>query len=102
MRGCCERLTLALENLHQVTAVPGGDIPFLTPERRSAQGGGGLEETLCVNPGPLVSPVRCVVFLPFFFFRLCWVFTAASRGYSPAVVLGLLIAVASLVAEQGL
>ena len=67
MRGCWERLTLALENLRQGTAVPEGNIPFLTPERRSALRGGGLEETLCISPGPLVSPVRCVVFLPFFF-----------------------------------
>ena len=70
MRGYWERLILTLENLRQVTAVPGGNIPFLTPERRSAHGGGGLEETLCISPGPLVSPVRCVVFLPFFFFNL--------------------------------
>ena len=43
-------------------------------------------------------------------FLLCWVFVAvlklslvaASRGYSPDVVLRLLIVVASLVAEYGL
>ena len=68
MRGYWERLTLTLENLCQVTAVPEGNIPFLTPERWSAHGGGGLEETLCISPGPLVSPVRCVVFCLFFFF----------------------------------
>ena len=47
---------------------------------------------------------------PFFYFWLCWVFLAAhglslvveSRGCSLVVVRGLLIAVASLVAEHGL
>ena len=103
MRGYWERLTLTLENLCQVTAVPEGNIPFLTPERWSAHGGGGLEETLCISPGPLVSPVRCVVFCLFFFFYfwLCWVFISASRGYSLVVVLGLLLAVASLLRSKG-
>ena len=58
-----------------------------------------------------ISPSPGVGALSFFFFNvwLCWVFAAAqvsllvavSRGCSP-VVLGLLIAVASLLAKHGL
>ena len=45
--------------------------------------------------------LRCPPTISFIYFWLCWVFVAA-RGLSLVAVGGLLIAVASLVAEHGL